>query len=671
MDNRSLNPSFIWNNETFDELTKYLKSEDKDKLQLNNYSPEHLEEITQLIHQADWLSISKINDFPLYALFALKEKKISGMEFSTSQIFYNTLTHVDNKNQTEIIPLFNQQGELNPRAEWMIDETMKFFSDSNDEFAKQTIIKLKNTIKPNLFSMFSSLPTVTEIQTWETYLKISAELAKESDWTPQERQQFFFLIKTLPLSEQYFLLIQDDFDAAETVTRRINFGLGFNPLSRLLVNEKPMIMIPSKGMMQSYLYATRGNLAPHLVSRLCLSTWRGAYETMKHNGRDLYISFKPLLHLEPKLVDTYASSSRSAEAEKHDGIYHAARFADIPLLMRQFYFEIIDALWPTLTCSSPSKTTLTQLFTEAVAKRIIDMENTAYDRRFRNNVFISKLKLYGSPKYKAIFPKDLSHYLYDNKYPLWKSINSYMEQALSALKRRPSCKKKVETEIVEAQWIVARKMVIIFIANEEEWHRKYNFSIAELFLAEKVYNSFLKLLTDAFYTHIYEVKSKSLPELELFIQETSCLYLRDEAERELIKIDLKNALAFSEKIQSASLANKIYEKFIKNFDDYMKEDLFIRLLNTYPTQLAFVVKTAAMMKYDLLFKKIREVNYLNSLVLLETACPAENIRVGLEVRKRHGIISQNHLHTFGIFMDNRSTITNTNIASDVKRIQLN
>lgn len=522
---------------TFNQLIKYLSPADQTLIDTTYYPLMLVNKAAEAINKAQWKEIAAMSDFPMLALAALKQGKIDGISFSTSQIFYNVLTHPDNYKKTKIVYIFSSRGQINPRAEYMIDETMALASSSREAFAIKELEKLEDAgLNRLLFDEQSKA-----LNYILTYTK---NLQGEYDWTLQEKRNFFDLLSLLPKSERSFLHIPDhEFDSTEeTLTRRINFDVLFNQLSRFLLNGKPRIMIPSKGMMQAYLYATRGPKAPRLRSQLSLCPWRGIYKGMKKNWRPLYIYFKPLAHLAPKIIDQHVPALHSADAEKHDS-YHGIRFADVPIPIRKLFVEMAHKLWPSLICASPKNASLTELFLENLAKAIMDMEHSFYDRKLLNKRYLSKIYEEDVPEDDedlAVIIKQMHKVV---KQPLWYNLMLSISNAKERLVMRPSLRGYSYQEFNDAASEGIAIFTNILIENEARWHERYHFSLKSYF--KHLQTPQKHKITQLMDVHFPEIgvhikqraeeltNHKSEAELTWLSQHSSCLFFRAAAQLKL------------------------------------------------------------------------------------------------------------------------------------------
>ncbi len=73
--------------ELYENLISDLSPAEINSLKLDTYPRDGIDNVAKLIRECKWQQAALINHFPIYALLALKENKINGMEFSTTQMF--------------------------------------------------------------------------------------------------------------------------------------------------------------------------------------------------------------------------------------------------------------------------------------------------------------------------------------------------------------------------------------------------------------------------------------------------------------------------------------------------------------------------------------------------------------------------------------------------------
>lgn len=265
----------------------------------------NLDLVTKAIHSPDLEdSIWEHLQFPLYALLALKERKIDGMDFSTSQLFYNAMNHPNNKGQVKVIPLFFGSS-YNPQAWQLIEETVEpFVSQYHEE-------KNFPADSPYVESYGLGRPFMTSKQI-RIFFDMMARL--------HPLQRMFLLVpEPQPLSWKRNMELQENLRKG-SVTEAINVKTPqFNVFCRVSdkLFKKPLRMIPSKGMMQAYIFATGGDCT--LISQFRLSSFNYLEEGILQKERSMCLNFTFL----PKIseADEYPCLLEVNEVEFHD-FYH-------------------------------------------------------------------------------------------------------------------------------------------------------------------------------------------------------------------------------------------------------------------------------------------------------------------------------------------------------------
>lgn len=347
--------------QNFDTLTAYLPPEVKEKLAAQAAAQErhHLDEVSQHINKQEWpllFTSSRVDSFAIEALSSFKEGMISAYSFATSQLFFNTWTHPENKDNVRVVSIFtkNQQGQdvRNKNASDMIRATMKSH--------------------PAVLNFLNAL----EVAACNCGRPHTQKIDQDYIWSAAEEKEFYNRLWKMPKSEHSFLLVRDNVEelpkkSERNVMDQINLAFRINSFSRLLIQKAPWRMIPSRGMAQALLEAFYPETAPAAVYRLCLSTVEGLHQTLKQGGRDLFQSFALLPEFTPTIVDTYPAPTRYAEPEMHD-YYHQIRISAIPMLDREFFFSLIDFLEPYKDETTAS-----------LRQQLIDMEHSKYDTRYK------------------------------------------------------------------------------------------------------------------------------------------------------------------------------------------------------------------------------------------------------------------------------------------------
>jgi hypothetical protein len=266
--------------ETYSDLVINLDKKTRESLEnkMNHLHDPEARKLNQVLDSfnSSPLSNSIWNDeeFPLYALKALKEDLIDGMDFSTSQLFYNVINHPKNKKACRFIPLF-VGNTFNPEARKLIIETLKPCIIQGVELSKyeETIHNLKNDFmtgkQTDLF--FNMMRQLNPIQ-----------------------QMFCLILEPCPLVGEQAILLKNNL-LNKSVVDGINLKEpGFNVFNRLTnqLDKRYWRMIPSKGMMQMYLYAT--GRCSTLISQFGLASLDNLEQNFYNHERPMVLEFKYL-----------------------------------------------------------------------------------------------------------------------------------------------------------------------------------------------------------------------------------------------------------------------------------------------------------------------------------------------------------------------------------------
>lgn len=430
----------------YDDLIAYLAPTDIKRLEEQLISIEVDKQIADKITQGAWVTLFKDNfqQFPQQALLCLKNGLISDLSYSTSQLFFNVWNA--HEEPVKIISVFNNLKIVN-QAEKMIDATMKIFSPSRKKWlienenkkieglSETELIEELSYVFIDIFLRMKISDKFGEVCNWsieqrrlfyinclvsqgnadqdaiktmendaliplvKQYLqnafakKLLNKYGDELLWTKEQRTVFYMKLLKLPVSEQCFLLFDDDSVADKVhgnkacATNQLNFKLGFNELSRVCVKDKPMRMMPSRGMMQAYLEAVCEDV-PRPVFRFSFSTIIGLHNTLKANGRDLFQYCVLLSKPYPSKIHSYPAFIQYSDAELHD-FYHQMRVSFIPLRERKMLNDCADLL---LACAG-SKPIKNQ-FARAFALEIIDMDHFYYSENFKKSCLYIKIENY-------------------------------------------------------------------------------------------------------------------------------------------------------------------------------------------------------------------------------------------------------------------------------------
>ncbi len=543
----------------YQELIAYLSAEEKNRLEemlLKRPQNISLDLTSQKIQSGEWASLfnhANAEHFPLTALACLREGKISSMQFATSQLFFNVWRHPENKGEVKSVSVF-----LNNTAKNVIDATMRIASTS-----KRAYLEKAMELTPNVhgYDQF--------FKAWDEFFK-----ANTMDWSEEEAQLFYQKLKALPASEHKFLIVPDPlFDVekikkAETsVIQQINYRLGFNVFSRFRAHQKPMCMIPSRGMMQTYLEVPRGKNTPTPIYRMGLSTVEGLHNTFKkEQKRDMFLSF-PLLQEYPEIVDGHKAHPQLGEAELHD-FYHQMRIADIPLKDRKLFNFFSDCLLEIAKNHPEYK-----VISFYLAEQLIDMEHIKYDRR------ITTIKGYGKlfPQYKKT----------DDNDPLFKFwVSVHVCQLLT--------EKKFPKKFRE-QFHALAKLMVGWLLEHEQALSNHGLPLVQILNVNfPAYDLFHRVAAVLQQRIENLTQDRSLAELVDLYNKNSSRLMKNSIYRQmkiLIKQDIQTAfsLASTHKTER-QLTNTIVDVLVENFKKFEAEGKLHQLREDYPKLFSVTMK---------------------------------------------------------------------------------
>lgn len=358
--------------ETYEDLVVNLSAAEKQKLEdamslLPNYNHE-LENVVLALQKEEvnvFEPVWQETTFPLYALLALKKRQINGMTFTTSQLFYNAMNHPTNKGKVRVVSLFD--GEAPNSLAWnIIQETSEVFYS---QFEKDGQPQVKN-FHPVM--------------------------------TSQQQANFFDLVRKLPSIEQRLLLVPDTKPLSlekqkilkalgtQTITQAIQMTNGrFNFCCRLSdrLLGKPMRIIPSKGIMQAYSFATGGITT--LITQFKLASNQDLKQKILLNERPLCLNFAYLK--KETTADNFQCQDQFNEIEFHD-FYHLYVIKFVKEDCPQFYG--MSEVMEKIAIKNPDIKEIAMYWN----RFLIDMEPLAYSLTytyiFKNGEKFSKKSLF-------------------------------------------------------------------------------------------------------------------------------------------------------------------------------------------------------------------------------------------------------------------------------------
>lgn len=323
--------------DTFDTLTNLLdplkKASVLEKIKTLEDKKTHLDIIVELVNSRNYQSHSKFflsSTFEYYALSAVLEQRITPVQFGTLMFVRSGLSEKINIEDMRVVPLFDKGAPATDAWNY-INGTL--------------------TIKWN-------------------------EQVSEPVIDKNELAQFFEIMRTMPTSEQSFVLIPDTRDPFVpgkniNISYNVNFQQRFNAFCGLEINGKRMRMIPSFGMVQALLDATGTDdfrLKP-VIGESTPESLR--LSILNENAREMCIHC-PEIAPAPNEAD--GSPAPALDFMYHD-IYHIWVCRYVAKKHRQFFCELAATVNPDNFPSRAAKQAAEHLYLT-----LLDLDFVSYYR---------------------------------------------------------------------------------------------------------------------------------------------------------------------------------------------------------------------------------------------------------------------------------------------------
>ena len=294
----------------FDTLTGLLdpvkKADVLEKIRALENKAANIDNVIKLANTHDFQAFSDLflsPQFEYYALAGVQEKKISSMQFGTLMFVRAGLSEKVKIEDIKVVPLFD--GEAPSTEAWdCINATLK------------ATVKAKS----------GPLPDVVD---------------------KHQLAQFFEIMRTMPISEQYFVIIPDTRDQnlyvfGSNISISVNQNANFNVFCSLEIQEKKMRIIPSFGMIKALLDATgTDGFAYKLV--IGASTPESLrLSVINENAREMCVHCDEIAPA-PDVADNLPAPP--LDYMYHD-IYHLWLCRHILRRDRQFFCELADIVNP-------------------------------------------------------------------------------------------------------------------------------------------------------------------------------------------------------------------------------------------------------------------------------------------------------------------------------------
>ncbi len=330
-------PTKITGEHAYNKVISQIKNPGQIEQQLSAISDDKVSSVLENLEEIEWHAdkdLFKNQELPLVLLKALKMGKITDQQLATSSFFgvaHRELAHAQ-----------QQAGFWGPliHADKPIYMRVPLF-DTSDNPTNEAVRIIKESVK--------------------AYSNTYASACTENVYSflNDEQLHFFFtLMSELPVSEQQFALIpvlKPDLDSKEVMLslrylRAINI---FNVINLGNLQDIPLIaslhkprclallkIIPSAGMMQSFLTAMCGDNAVRMNFVLGASSLKAIRQNGLDSSRDVGIPLAPLVSL-PKKVDDLQATERGYIY--HD-FYHCIVATWTPPQHRELMIDAVDAM---------------------------------------------------------------------------------------------------------------------------------------------------------------------------------------------------------------------------------------------------------------------------------------------------------------------------------------
>ncbi len=315
----------------FNEMTRRLPKEELAALNVNldKVTDFEINALLYALNQGDWnASAFRSENYPYVALEAYKQGWITSEQFGTVMLYWVNCRDFG-KDQIEAVPLFNENGTVNERAEKIIQSTM-------------------------WATGLSPTPKLPAVPTTYAYLN------------PENLRQTILELKKLPPSERFIFIRKNDYPAGNVAD--VLYGIGINIFHRF----EGGCMIPSIGLVRCFLNHKFGAGAAKINLVLGPSTNEDIEKNNQTHSRDVALHF-PGTTL-PTTADT--QNAPGYLFTLHDLLYHLLVVSQIPMGHVQRYMAVVQQVKDDIAVKK-SKGIDTQL-AEQYKELIIDMDFLDY-----------------------------------------------------------------------------------------------------------------------------------------------------------------------------------------------------------------------------------------------------------------------------------------------------
>ncbi len=315
----------------FHEMTRRLPKQELEVLnsKLGQVTDFEIKALLFALNQGDWNAAAfRSENYPYVALEAYKRGLITSEQFGTVMLYWVNCRDFG-KDQIEAIPLFNENGTVNERAEKIIQSTM-------------------------WATGLSPIPNLPAIPQTHSYLD------------SENLRQTILELKKLPTSERFIFIRQKDY--AQGNIADVIKGSGIN----IFHTFEGGCMIPSIGLVRSFTKTKFGAQAAKINLVLGLSSSEDIEKNNRTGSRDV------ALHFPGTTLPTTADNQNAPGYlfTLHDLLYHLFMVSQVPFDHAHRYMAVVEQVKDYIV-TKKNKGIDTQL-AEQYKELLIDMDFGEY-----------------------------------------------------------------------------------------------------------------------------------------------------------------------------------------------------------------------------------------------------------------------------------------------------
>lgn len=293
---------------------------------------------------------NNMQQFPCLALAAFKEAKLSSEDFSALMVYWSILKHHDEK-EIQTVKLFNEDGNVNPQAQAMLQNTMKLHYSP-----KRTSYQSNELSEEQFTQFYEELKNLSPLQ---QQFWIIEDLQGELHKAPYEDA----VVASLRMA-----------NGTTSISQAIFEDTGINTFSRIEGSSKRII--PTLSMVQAFL-----NAKYETPVQLETIIGFGNIEDLRRNGLTLTRIVSLAFPFEECSNFDRADGfmcHQVYDMTYHDAIYHGDVVSAIPPSHQQAYIFLADAIQEA--CHHPKYEGNMEIkaLSEEFYNRLVDMEFEVY-----------------------------------------------------------------------------------------------------------------------------------------------------------------------------------------------------------------------------------------------------------------------------------------------------